>query len=269
RNDFRLTPPDLEQALQRERARGKSVKAVLLCSPGNPVGQVFDAEQVEAFVRIAAEYACALIVDEVYASSCFDGVEFHSALTHEAEHVFVLGGLSKDFGLAGYAAGWLHGFHTGVMKAVAKQAHFYRLPSPVQRTIQEVLAPHRRREFVDGNRRLLFERAREARTTLEAIGVDVAPAEAGLCLWLDLTEYLTTPDGDGQMDLYCELLEESRVHLSPAAGFYCSLPGYFRICFSQEAAVLQEGLKRIVSGLSNRTISRSESPRPSTEDVLL
>ena len=265
-NDFRLSPTAIDAALTREAAAGHCVKAVLLCSPGNPVGQVFTAKEIAAFTEIAREHNCALIVDEVYASSCFEGVDFTSALTFQDKHVFVLGGLSKDFGLAGYATGWLHGTHPQVMAAVAKQAHFFRLPTPIQRNIQTVLEPEWRTKFIAVNRRLLSRQYRETRQHLEALGVGVSTAEAGLCLWLDLSDFLTSQDAAGQMHLYQELLEEYRVHISPGSGFHCQLPRYFRICFSQDIRALHEGLQRIETGLRN--ISKTNPLAISMEKTL-
>ena len=264
--DFRLSPTDLDAAITREVSQGKPVKCVLLCSPGNPVGQVFSDKEIAAFIEITREHNCALIIDEVYASSCFEGTTFHSALSDQAKHVFVLGGLSKDFGLAGYATGWVHGTHERVMKAVKSQAHFYRLPTLVQRCIQSILAPEWRLGFTAINRRLLSRQYEESRDFFTSQGIDVVPAEAGLCLWLDLGNYLSSHDSIGQMQLYEELLETFRVHISPGSSFYCNLPNYFRICFSQDTHTLREGLRRIENGL-NRRASLNPITTP-TEETL-
>ena len=42
-NGFRLTPAAIENHLAQLRSEGERVRAVLLCSPGNPVGQVFSS----------------------------------------------------------------------------------------------------------------------------------------------------------------------------------------------------------------------------------
>ncbi len=252
---FRLTPAAVDAAIRVQRADGHRVKAVLVCSPGNPVGQVFDADEISELVHIAETYDCALIVDEVYASSCLDGITFHTALAHTSDRLFVLGGLSKDFGLAGYATGWLHARHDRVRRAVEKQAHFFRLPAPIQRLMVRVLNRETRAAFVTANHRL-GELHSWARETLESHHVAVTPSKAGLCLWCDFSDHLETPDAEGQLRLYRHLLESHRVHISPSTGFYCSLPGYFRICVSQEDHVLREGLHRLDQALACRRPAR-------------
>ena len=246
---FRLSPSVLQAKLEFELKQDRPVKAVLLCSPGNPIGQVFTAEQIQQFVKIAEDFNVALIVDEIYASSCFDGVDFVSALTANSDHVITIGGLSKDFGLAGYTTAWACTSNEYIIKALQKQSHFFRLSAPIQRAIETFLEPEWRVPFTQSNRTKLSQHYTDMSTVLNELGVEVTPAQAGLVAWLDFRSYLKSADDDGQLALYRYLLEEHRVHLSPGSGFHCPAPGFFRICFSQEQETLREGLRRIQHGL--------------------
>ena len=246
---FQLSPSVLREKLEFELTEGRRVKAVLLCSPGNPIGQVFTAAEVQQFVKIAEDFDVALIVDEIYASSCFDGVDFVSALTANSDHVITIGGLSKDSGLAGYTTAWACTSNEYIIKALQKQSHFFRLSAPIQRAIETFLEPQWRIPFTQSNRTKLSQHYADTCTALNELGVEVTPAQAGLVAWLDLRSYLSSADEDGQLALYRYLLEQHRVHLSPASGFHCRTPGFFRICFSQEQETLREGLRRIQQGL--------------------
>ena len=248
---FRLTPAAIEQHLLQLQNSGKNVRAILLCSPGNPVGQVFSREELSAFLEIALRFECALIVDEVYAGSIFQGHEFTSVVSLQNDSIYVLGGLSKDFGLAGYASGWLQSTNENTMAAVAKQAHFYRLPTPVQHAISAVLDSEWCEDYLDVHREKLTEMACLATQQIRAIGIPVVDAEAGLCLWMDLSAFLPSNDAAGEMELYEHLLNQHRVHISPGSGFKSSHLGYFRLCFSQPPEVLAEGLHRLAQGLQS------------------
>ena len=247
--EFKLSPEVLRAKLENELNKGSCVKAVLLCSPGNPIGQVFTADEIGQFVDIAGEFNVALIVDEIYASSCFSGVDFVSALSVESDNVITIGGLSKDFGLAGYTTAWACTTNEYILRAMKKQSHFYRLAAPVQRAIEVFLDPAWRVPFTNSNREKLTSNYVDTSNALNEIGVKVTPSQAGLVSWLDLTPFLRSEDEQGQLELYRYLLEQHRVHISPASGFYCSKPGFFRICFSQEQETLREGLRRIQQGL--------------------
>ena len=247
-DDFRLTAAALEAHLHRLRFEGKRVRAVLLCSPGNPVGQVFTACELKEFLEVAEMFDCALIVDEIYAGSVFSG-EFVSAISLKSENVFVLGGLSKDFGLAGHATAWLHSTNQDVLRAVAKQSHFFRLPAPIQRIISAVLHPSWRERYLAIHRKELKEAERIARKRLTDFGIPVVASDAGLCLWIDLQAFMDVDSPDGEMELYQLLLNEHRIHISPGSGFKSTAKGYFRLCFSQPPATLDEGLRRLTEGL--------------------
>ncbi len=248
-DQFQLSPSAIRAKLEFELKQDRPVKAVLLCSPGNPIGQVFTAAEVQQFVKIAEDFNVALIVDEIYASSCFDGVDFVSALTANSDHVITIGGLSKDFGLAGYTTAWACTGNEYIIKALQKQSHFFRLSAPIQRAIETFLEPQWQTSFTQSNRKHLSQHYADTCTELSELGIEVTPAQAGLVAWLDLRSYLKAADEDGQLELYRYLLEQHRVHLSPASGFHCRTPGFFRICFSQEQETLREGLRRIQRGL--------------------
>ncbi len=249
-NSFRLTPDTIERAIIEHRANGNRVRAILLCSPGNPVGQVFNADELSSFLKIAESHDCVLIVDEVYAASCFEPVDFSSALMLGSDRIFVLGGISKDFGLAGHAAGWLHGLDSDVMTAVRKQSHFFRLPTPVQTLMEHILEPTWRQFFAIKNRIRLTTAFQSCAKRFHVMDVSVTDCQAGLCLWFDLRNRLAAPDIESELSLYRYMLDEHRVHISPGTAFHCVEPGFYRICFSQRSDVLTEGLNRISNALS-------------------
>lgn len=246
---FQLSPELLEKSLVDRRQQGERIGAVLLCSPGNPVGKVFSEDEVREFSEIAARHDCALFVDEVYAGSCFQEGQFFSAAALREPHVYVLGGLSKDFGVAGYATGWAYITNDDVRRSVAKQSHFFRLPTTSQMMTEAILEPQWRANFLSANRERLLDRYLQTTTVLREIGIPFESAGAGLCLWMDLRRFLATEDAAGEFELYEYLLKECRVHISPGSGFRAAEFGYFRMCFSHTEPTLLEGLRRLTAGL--------------------
>ena len=256
-NGYRITPHEIELALLNNRDAERSVRAILICSPGNPIGQVFTKSEIEAFVQVADAFDCTLIVDEIYASSCFDDAEFYSAASVPSDRVFVLGGMSKDFGIAGYATGWMHTTNQPVLAAMRKQSHYFRLPAPIQSAMQSILELPQVPDMLEKNRNQLTAAFQYSNAALQSMDVPVVATVAGLVVWLDLRKHLKEESEAGQLQLYRFLLEEHRVHLSPGNGFYCSTPGYFRMCFSHPEQVMQEGLKRLRDGLAKFALSKS------------
>ncbi|MCR9197406.1 MAG: pyridoxal phosphate-dependent aminotransferase [Planctomycetaceae bacterium] len=248
-SDFQLTPALLEAALAERRVRGERIRAVLLCSPGNPVGCVYTEQQMRQFAAIAARYDGFLIVDEIYAGGCF-GSPFFSAAALKQPQVCVLGGLSKDFGVAGYATGWVYANDERVRRALAQQSHFFRMSTTAQCAMQSILAQQKEHDYLVRHRQRLNANRELAVNLLEPHGITCSAASAGLCLWLDLRNALSASSQAAELQLYERLLREFRVHISPGQGFFTRQSGYFRLCFSHPAPQLAEGIQRLVTGLA-------------------
>ncbi len=97
--------PDLAEAA---RAVGPSTKAIVLVSPNNPTGAVYQPATIRAFHDLARERGIALVLDETYRDflpedgvpphRLFSDMEWPSALIH-------LYSFSKVFALTGYRVG--------------------------------------------------------------------------------------------------------------------------------------------------------------------
>jgi aspartate aminotransferase len=82
-------------------------KAVLLCSPNNPTGTVYSAEELERVVAICAKRDLFLIGDEVYKEFVYDGLTHKSILEYEQvkDRVIVVDSISKRFSCCGARIG--------------------------------------------------------------------------------------------------------------------------------------------------------------------
>jgi histidinol-phosphate aminotransferase len=94
RDDFSL---DLDKFMD---ACERSTRILFLCSPNNPTGNQFPADQVR---ELAEKFEGLLIVDEAYVDYAAHSVV---DLTEDHENVVVLRTFSKAFGLAGLRIGY-------------------------------------------------------------------------------------------------------------------------------------------------------------------
>jgi len=87
---------------------GENTRAIFLCNPGNPTGQLYTKEELEALVEVVQENDLYLIVDEVYREFCYDR-EFTSVLQFDSisENVIVIDSISKVFSSCGARVGYL------------------------------------------------------------------------------------------------------------------------------------------------------------------
>jgi len=82
-------------------------KAMILCSPHNPVGRVWTPEELVEAGQIAIDAGAVVVSDEVHCELLFDGVKhtpFASLSEEFAQNSFVCMSASKTFNLAGLAA---------------------------------------------------------------------------------------------------------------------------------------------------------------------
>jgi aspartate aminotransferase len=86
----------------------KRTRAIFLCNPGNPTGNLYSKEELRALGKLVKEEDLFLIVDEVYREFCYDE-DFTSVLGLKGleENVLVIDSISKVFSACGTRIGFL------------------------------------------------------------------------------------------------------------------------------------------------------------------
>jgi len=86
----------------------KRTRAIFLCNPGNPTGNLYSKEELTELAKLIKEEDLFLIVDEVYREFCYDE-EFTSVLSIAGleDHVLVIDSVSKVFSSCGTRIGYL------------------------------------------------------------------------------------------------------------------------------------------------------------------
>ena len=97
--------PDLEdiKAKINENTRG-----IVLINPNNPTGAVYPKAFLEMVLEVAREHQLIIFSDEIYDKILYDGHQ-HTCIGSLADDVLVMtfGGLSKNYRIAGFRAGWM------------------------------------------------------------------------------------------------------------------------------------------------------------------
>ncbi len=96
--------PDIKEV--REAITDKTVM-MIINTPSNPTGGVFDRATLEALADIAKEHDLWVISDEIYDNIVFEGK--HESITNiegMADRTILLNGASKTFAMTGWRMGW-------------------------------------------------------------------------------------------------------------------------------------------------------------------
>lgn len=227
-----------------ERAFRAGATAYLLCSPHNPLGRVWRAEELTAVVDLADRHGVLLLSDEIHAPLVLPGSPAHTPLpTLAGDRSIAFWAASKAWNLAGLkcavavtsgAAGRrLLGrlapsvpYRVGILGVLAAEVAFAE-GGP---WLEELLA------HLDRNRRLLGE--------LLPGAVGYRPPDASYLAWLDLR-----PFGLGA-DPARRILERSRLALQPGPDFGRPGAGHVRLNFGTTRDLLTETVDRLAAALA-------------------
>jgi aspartate aminotransferase len=232
------------------RAITPKTRAIVLNSPCNPTGAVYDMNSMQAVARVMREHKDLLVVtDDIYRRLVYDmaWLSLCKVAPDVADRVILVDGVSKSYAMTGWRIGFtagptalikamdtLQGQSTTNPAAVAQAAALAALTGPQE----SVAAMHaefdkRRRAMVDGLRAI-------PKVVLHE------PRGAFYC-FPDVSAYV---GGKVKDDLaLCEwILEKGRVAVVPGSGFFA--PGFVRLSYATSMANVTEGVKRIAEALA-------------------
>jgi len=106
-----------------EKKISKKTKAIVIISPNNPTGTVWDKKDLELISKIAKKYNLFIISDETYREIVFDKNPVSLLNIPSAhERAIVVDSASKRFSIPGARIGCIASFNKDVMQAVLKFA---------------------------------------------------------------------------------------------------------------------------------------------------
>ena len=111
---------------QLEAARTPKTKALLFCSPSNPTGSVYSAEQVKAIGEWALAHGIWIISDEIYEHLLYDGATAPSVpvvVPGLADQTIIINGVAKTYAMTGWRVGWMIGPKDVIKAATNLQSH--------------------------------------------------------------------------------------------------------------------------------------------------
>ena len=232
-----------------EKAKDPNNKMIILCSPHNPVGRVWDKEELEKLVDICVANDVIIISDEIHFDLIRPGYH-HTVLAtlsqKAADHCVVLTAPSKTFNLAGM--------------------HTSNIIIPNQK-LRELYAPHAARSltvlgfkacelaytkaenWLDQCIELLFHNADLVENFLKEKMpmIKALPLEGTYLQWIDFSAW-----GLEHLELEKFMLEEAFWFTDEGYIFGDEGIGYERINLAAPTWVIEESLQRLYSAAQKR-----------------
>jgi aminotransferase len=220
-------------------------RAILLNTPANPSGKIFNRAELEAVAAVCIEHDLFLITDEIYEYFVYDGAQHicPATLPGMRERTVVLSGFSKTYSVTG----WRLGYSTADVRWMPTMAHFHDLtyvcaPAPFQHGAAaglEKLPPSFYKQLAADHE------AKRGRllSALEAAGMEAATPPGAYYI---LARASRLP-GKKAAEKARHLLAATGVAAVAGSAFFGSGRGedLLRFCFAKKDAELDEACERL------------------------
>ena len=232
-------PDDLAAAFS-ERTR-----AVILNTPNNPTGKVFDGKELEALAGLARRYRAYVITDEIYQYMTYDGCRHVSMATLPGmrERTITINGLSKPYSVTGWRVGYAIA-PPEVTDAIRKMHDFITVGAAAPLQEAGVTALRLPESYYEGLRASYLSRRDRMLDILAEAGFRCFKPRGAYYVMTDISAF-GLPDDVG---FTRHLIQEIGVAAVPGSSFY-SDPALgrqqVRFCFSKTDATLDEAARRL------------------------
>jgi aminotransferase len=252
---LRLEGEKLELDTDELRARCRKLKnretfplrAIILCTPGNPTGKVFSRNELAAVAAACQEFDLLCIADEVYEHYVVGGQPHISIATLPGmwERTITVNSFSKSWNISGWRLGYVYGDARLVSPLNKANNIFYVCsPTPLQRALSEVLMTDP--QYYTHLRDIFALKKRIAVQALKGVDFQVYDSDSAFYVWARI------PEGfEDAMQLNEMLIDRAAVAGVPGSAFADSdyWNNYMRLCIAREDGVLQGALDKLQSAL--------------------
>lgn len=243
-NNYKYTIEDLEKAVSDK------TKAILINSPNNPTGTIYNREELIEIAEFAKKHELLIISDEIYEKLIYDG-EKHISIASLSEDAFertvVINGVSKTYAMTGWRLGYMaaskeitklmtsiQSHMTSNVNTIAQYAAIEALNGPIEDLNTMVKEFERRRNF-------MVDRLSKID------GVSIIKPSGAFYIMVNISSYFNTifkgEEIKNSLDFSRVLLDEEKVAVIPGAGF--GLDEYIRLSYATSMDIIETGIDRI------------------------
>jgi len=248
-NNYKYTVADLESV------RTDKTKAILINSPNNPTGTIYNEDELLEIANFAKEHDLLIISDEIYEKLIYDG-EKHISIASLNEDAYnrtvVINGVSKTYAMTGWRLGYaaasekitklmtsIQSHMTSNVNTIAQHATIEALNGPVEDLNNMIKEFENRRNFMISKLEKLNE-------------ISIIKPSGAFYIMVNVSAYLNTTFKDqtinNSLDFSKVLLEEEKVAVIPGSGF--GLDNYIRLSYATSMDIIENGIDRISTFLS-------------------
>jgi aspartate aminotransferase len=246
--DFKLRPESLEAAITER------TKLLVLNSPSNPTGAVYEKSELEALAEVIERHDFFVVSDEIYEKLLFEDAVF-SSIAQLSEKLksktLVLNGVSKTYAMTGWRIGYVAGPRDLIAAMTKIQSQSTSNPTSIAQKAA-VAALSGPQAFVAQMLEAFDERRKHLVQRLNAMdGVHCNVPKGAFYAFPNVSHFFgATVEGQtvqGSTELCEFLLTEARVAIVPGEAF--GSDPFMRISYATGLETIEAGLERMEEAL--------------------
>ncbi len=240
---FAPDPKDIEAAVT------ENTRAIIVNSPSNPCGNIYDKAMIEAIVKIAEAHDLYIISDEIYDELAYDSECFCPASFGEdaKKRTVIVNGMSKTFAMTGWRMGYTISGRELASVMTGSQSHSTGNPCSIAQYAALAALSGPKTDV----KQMVDEFARRARVIYALVQdcpfLSCLMPEGAFYVFANVKALLGKKYKgkavQDSMQLSELLLEEKLVAVVPGSAF--GKEGYIRLSYATSMDSIKEGLARI------------------------
>ena len=246
--DFKITPQQLEDAITEK------TKMLILCSPSNPTGSVYSAEELKGLAEVILKHDdLYVLADEIYEHINYTGSHASiAAVEGMRERTIIINGVSKAYAMTGWRIGFMAAPEWIVKGCNKLQGQYTSGSCSVSQ--KAALEAYIASQACVEEMRVAFERRRDLIVELakDIPGLEVNVPQGAFYLFPKCSSFYGKTDGEhvinNSSDLAMYLLEVG--HVATVGGDAFGDPDCFRMSYATSDDNIREALRRIKDCLS-------------------
>ena len=219
----------------------KSVKIVFIASPGNPLGKVWNQDEISRMISLSGKYHFYILFDAVYKDIYFKKRPFNP-LFFNYEKLFYIDSFSKTLSITGWRIGYII-TAAEHMKEIRGMHDYTGLcaPSILQVAIARYLSTSDFvKDYIESVKRKCKISYAYMKEIMDRLGFVVATIDGGYFLWAKLPAE--------QRDAFkfaLDLYNSVKIGVVPGENFSKTKTGYIRVNIATELPVIRNAASRL------------------------
>lgn len=247
-NGFKITVSQLEAS------RTPKTKALIINSPSNPTGMIYDQKELQAIGEWAVKHDILIVADDIYGRLVYNGNEFTPIATISEsirKQTIIINGVSKTYAMTGWRIGYALGNQEIIdgMITIASQSTSNSTAVSQYAAIEALTGEQ---DPVEEMRVAFEERLNILYPLVSNLpGVTLNKPQGAFYLFPNVKETLAMCGYENATKWVEDLLEETGVALVTGEGF--GAPENVRLSYATDLGTLEEAVRRIAQFIESKS----------------